>query len=63
MRIITTARKVTDSVILAWIEGGIWANVNKTSGLQLNSLLYRFHPAVVWSQTFPKRDEILSGTL
>ncbi|KAI0710915.1 FAD/NAD-P-binding domain-containing protein [Earliella scabrosa] len=40
--------------------GGIWAHVNKTSGLQLNSLLYRFHPAVVWSCTFPKRDEILS---
>ncbi|KAF9244464.1 hypothetical protein BU15DRAFT_85859 [Melanogaster broomeanus] len=33
--------------------GGIWAHENKTSGLQLNSLLYRFHPAV--------RDEILSG--
>ncbi|KJA12572.1 hypothetical protein HYPSUDRAFT_210376, partial [Hypholoma sublateritium FD-334 SS-4] len=24
--------------------GGIWANVNATSGLQLDSLLYRFHP-------------------
>lgn len=41
--------------------GGIWANVNKTSGLQLNSLLYRFHPAVRWFHTFPKRDEILGG--
>ncbi|KAI0065151.1 FAD/NAD-P-binding domain-containing protein [Artomyces pyxidatus] len=40
--------------------GGIWANVNKTSGLQLNSLLYRFHPAVLWSRAFPFRDEILS---
>ncbi|KAF7798770.1 hypothetical protein EIP86_009995 [Pleurotus ostreatoroseus] len=40
--------------------GGIWANVNATSGLQLNSLLYRFHPAVKWSRAFPKRDEILS---
>ncbi|RDX45747.1 FAD/NAD-P-binding domain-containing protein [Lentinus brumalis] len=40
--------------------GGIWAHVNKTSGLQLNSLLYRFHPAVLWSCTFPHRDEILS---
>ncbi|KAG8859908.1 hypothetical protein FRC20_011745 [Serendipita sp. 405] len=39
--------------------GGIWANVNSTSGLQLNSLLYRFHPAVVWSRGFPFRDEIL----
>ncbi|KAH9895874.1 FAD/NAD-P-binding domain-containing protein [Cubamyces lactineus] len=39
--------------------GGIWAHVNKTSGLQLNSLLYRFHPAVLWSCSFPHRDEIL----
>ncbi|KZT59182.1 FAD/NAD(P)-binding domain-containing protein [Calocera cornea HHB12733] len=39
--------------------GGIWSHVNSTSGLQLNSLLYRFHPAVRWSTTFPKRDEIL----
>ncbi|KAI0354367.1 FAD/NAD(P)-binding domain-containing protein [Trametes cingulata] len=39
--------------------GGIWAHVNKTSGLQLNSLLYRFHPAVLWSKPFPQRDEIL----
>ncbi|PIL34408.1 hypothetical protein GSI_03183 [Ganoderma sinense ZZ0214-1] len=42
--------------------GGIWAHVNKTSGLQLNSLLYRFHPGVLWSCTFPKRDEILHET-
>lgn len=39
--------------------GGIWSHVNRTSGLQLNSLLYRFHPAVCWTTTFPKRDEIL----
>ncbi|KAG8820870.1 hypothetical protein FRC17_009998, partial [Serendipita sp. 399] len=39
--------------------GGIWANVNSTSGLQLNSLLYRFHPSVIWSRGFPLRDEIL----
>ncbi|KAH9850906.1 FAD/NAD-P-binding domain-containing protein [Lenzites betulinus] len=39
--------------------GGIWAHVNKTSGLQLNSLLYRFHPAIIWSKSFPQRDEIL----
>ena len=41
--------------------GGIWAHVNKTSGLQLNSLLYRFHPGVKWSKAFPHRDEILGG--
>lgn len=41
--------------------GGIWAAVNQTSSLQLNSLLYRFHPAVIWSQGFPvKQHEILS---
>ncbi|KIP08184.1 hypothetical protein PHLGIDRAFT_127213 [Phlebiopsis gigantea 11061_1 CR5-6] len=39
--------------------GGIWSSVNATSGLQLNSLLYRFHPAVKWSRFFPHRDEIL----
>ncbi|EKM51088.1 uncharacterized protein PHACADRAFT_212988 [Phanerochaete carnosa HHB-10118-sp] len=40
--------------------GGIWTSVNKTSGLQLNSILYRFHPAVLWAKFFPHRDEILS---
>ncbi|KAI6011823.1 FAD/NAD(P)-binding domain-containing protein [Pisolithus marmoratus] len=39
--------------------GGIWAHENETSGLQLNSLLYRFHPAVCWKRAFPQRDEIL----
>ncbi|TFK56995.1 FAD/NAD(P)-binding domain-containing protein [Heliocybe sulcata] len=39
--------------------GGIWAHVNKTSGLQLNSLIYRFHPAVLWTHAFPHRDEVL----
>ncbi|KAH9475341.1 putative monooxygenase y4iD [Psilocybe cubensis] len=39
--------------------GGIWSHVNTTSGLQLNSLLYRFHPAIIWSKAFPLRDEIL----
>ncbi|KAH7925801.1 FAD/NAD(P)-binding domain-containing protein [Leucogyrophana mollusca] len=40
--------------------GGIWSRENKTSGLQLNSLLYRFHPGVIWKEAFPKRDEILT---
>ncbi|KAH8111650.1 FAD/NAD-binding domain-containing protein [Phellopilus nigrolimitatus] len=39
--------------------GGIWSHVNSTSGLQINSLIYRFHPAVFWREGFPKRDEIL----
>ncbi|KAJ7074049.1 FAD/NAD(P)-binding domain-containing protein [Mycena amicta] len=40
--------------------GGIWAHENSTSGLQLNSHLYRFHPGVIWRNAFPLRDEILS---
>ncbi|KAJ7024288.1 FAD/NAD(P)-binding domain-containing protein [Mycena alexandri] len=40
--------------------GGIWSHVNSTSGLQLNSHLYRFHPGVLWRHAFPLRDEILS---
>ncbi|KAF9530110.1 hypothetical protein CPB83DRAFT_789134 [Crepidotus variabilis] len=40
--------------------GGIWANVNKTSALQINSMIYRFHPGVMWKRGFPRRDEILS---
>ncbi|KIJ19595.1 hypothetical protein PAXINDRAFT_161155 [Paxillus involutus ATCC 200175] len=39
--------------------GGIWAHENKTSELQVNSMLYRFHPAVLWRGAHPKRDEIL----
>ncbi|EIW74220.1 FAD/NAD(P)-binding domain-containing protein [Coniophora puteana RWD-64-598 SS2] len=39
--------------------GGIWARENRTSGLQLNSILYRFHPSVIWKKAFPQRDEIL----
>ena len=33
---------------------------NSTSQLQLNSILYRFHPSVKWNSGFPKRDEIIS---
>ncbi|KAH9942799.1 FAD/NAD(P)-binding domain-containing protein [Amylocystis lapponica] len=40
--------------------GGIWAHVNASSGLQLNSLLYRFHPGVLWARAFPQRDDILA---
>ncbi|CEQ39049.1 SPOSA6832_00560 [Sporobolomyces salmonicolor] len=39
--------------------GGVWARENKTSQLQLNSILYRFHPTVKWSRGFPQRDEII----
>ncbi|GAA5867705.1 hypothetical protein JCM3774_003384 [Rhodotorula dairenensis] len=39
--------------------GGVWARENSTSQLQLNSILYRFHPSIFWSHGFPKRDEII----
>jgi hypothetical protein len=28
--------------------GGIWAKINNVSGLQIHSLMYRFHPSVKW---------------
>lgn len=40
--------------------GGVWTEVNSTSSLQLNSWLYRFHPSVIWSRSFPKQAEILN---
>lgn len=40
--------------------GGIWSRVNSTSSLQLNSILYRFHPSILWSRGFPHRDEIVN---
>lgn len=42
--------------------GGVWARENSTSQLQLNSILYRFHPSIEWSRAFPKRDEIIEQT-
>ncbi|KWU44702.1 FAD/NAD(P)-binding domain-containing protein [Rhodotorula sp. JG-1b] len=39
--------------------GGVWARENSTSQLQLNSILYRFHPSITWKNGFPKRDEII----
>ncbi|KAI9629075.1 hypothetical protein KEM48_011145 [Puccinia striiformis f. sp. tritici PST-130] len=37
------------------------ARVNSTSSLQLDSLMYRFHPSVKWSNQFPvRKGEILS---
>ena len=40
--------------------GGIWAKVNNTSGLQIHSLMYRFHPSVKWSKGYPDRQQIVS---
>jgi cation diffusion facilitator CzcD-associated flavoprotein CzcO len=40
--------------------GGIWSRVNDTSGLQIHSLMYRFHPSVQWKRGYPNRDQILA---
>ncbi|KAH6658891.1 monooxygenase [Truncatella angustata] len=40
--------------------GGIWSKVNNTSGLQIHSLMYRFHPSVKWEQGYPNRQQIVS---
>ncbi|KAK5167813.1 uncharacterized protein LTR77_007512 [Saxophila tyrrhenica] len=40
--------------------GGIWAKVNNTSGLQIHSVMYRFHPSVQWSGGYPDRQQIVS---
>ncbi|KAI5461760.1 flavin-binding monooxygenase-like family protein [Mariannaea sp. PMI_226] len=39
--------------------GGIWTRVNDTSGLQIHSLMYRFHPSVRWQEGYPNRREIV----
>jgi cation diffusion facilitator CzcD-associated flavoprotein CzcO len=33
--------------------------VNDTSGLQINSIMYRFHPSVQWSRGYPDRKQIV----
>lgn len=40
--------------------GGIWSKVNNTSGLQIHSLMYCFHPAVHWTNGYPNRKQIVS---
>ncbi|KAL8944888.1 MAG: hypothetical protein Q9216_000178 [Gyalolechia sp. 2 TL-2023] len=40
--------------------GGIWSRVNNTSGLQIHSIMYRFHPSVNWSVGYPDRQQIVS---
>lgn len=41
--------------------GGIWSNVNKTSGLQISSLMYRFFPTVRFTRGYPKQAEIVDN--
>ncbi|KAF1357871.1 FAD/NAD(P)-binding domain-containing protein [Lizonia empirigonia] len=38
--------------------GGIWSKVNNTSGLQIHSIMYRFHPSVHWTKGYPDRKQI-----
>lgn len=40
--------------------GGIWSRVNSTSGLQIHSVMYRFHPSIKWSEGYPTKDEIVT---
>ncbi|OCL01248.1 FAD/NAD(P)-binding domain-containing protein [Glonium stellatum] len=40
--------------------GGIWSKVNNTSGLQIHSVMYRFHPSVKWKKGYPDRQQIVS---
>jgi cation diffusion facilitator CzcD-associated flavoprotein CzcO len=39
--------------------GGIWSRVNSTSSLQVYSVMYRFHPSIVWHKGYPNRQRIL----
>lgn len=40
--------------------GGIWSRVNETSGLQIHSIMYRFHPSVKWERGYPDRQQIIT---
>ncbi|PQE31352.1 Monooxygenase protein [Rutstroemia sp. NJR-2017a WRK4] len=40
--------------------GGIWSRVNNTSGLQIHSIMYRFHPSVQWKGGYPNQQQIVS---
>ncbi|KAI1373964.1 FAD/NAD(P)-binding domain-containing protein [Hypoxylon crocopeplum] len=40
--------------------GGIWSKVNNTSGLQIHSFMYRFHPSIRWRGGYPDRQQIVS---
>ncbi|KAI4287035.1 MAG: hypothetical protein L6R35_003708 [Caloplaca aegaea] len=40
--------------------GGIWSRVNNTSGLQIHSIMYRFHPSIRWADGYPDRQQIVS---
>jgi Flavin-binding monooxygenase-like len=37
----------------------LWQRVNNTSGLQIHSIMYRFHPSVRWASRYPTRRQIV----
>ncbi|OBT66092.1 hypothetical protein VE03_05069 [Pseudogymnoascus sp. 23342-1-I1] len=39
--------------------GGIWSRVNNSSGLQIHSMMYRFHPSVQWTGGYPNKQQIV----
>ncbi|KAH8588038.1 hypothetical protein B0O99DRAFT_640222 [Bisporella sp. PMI_857] len=39
--------------------GGIWSRVNNISGLQIHSIMYRFHPSIRWNGGYPNRQQIV----
>ena len=39
--------------------GGIWSKANNTPGLQIHSVMYRFHPAAHWTNGYPNRKQIV----
>ena len=41
------------------IESDSIQDVNSTSGLQISSIMYRFHPSVKWSEGYPKQNQIV----
>lgn len=45
--------------VLRFEANYMFQKVNNTSGLQINSLMYRFQPSVKWSGGYPKRNEIV----
>lgn len=56
-------RKIPSNLIGAYRESPILKReqkVNNTSGLQIHSVMYRFHPSVHWKKGYPDRQQIVS---
>lgn len=41
-------------------DSNVSQKVNNTSGLQIHSMMYRFHPSVRWQEGYPDRQQIIS---